>query len=107
MSFSIEGEFTGRQAIPSWFVDELSVPNGASDIRVSAAEDVIGWSVEETAADSFGVMREVLESKGWVESETGGEFCSVFMKTEGVCQWAMVQCVPVGNATSVVVRCIA
>ena len=44
--------------------------------------------------------------QGWVESETGIEGCSVFVKEGGVCLWAMVSCVPVGEGVSVVVQCV-
>ena len=105
-SVSLAGEATGLEAVPQWFAQELFPLDGMRDIRVSADGGVIGFvasSDEEAALDRF---RAELQQGGWVESETGVEECSVFMKGGGTCRWAMVSCIPAGDATSVVVRCV-
>ena len=103
---SLAGEATGLEAVPSWFARELFSLDGARSIRVSAAGDVVGFVVSSDEETSMARFREVLCQGGWTESETGIEGCSVFVKREGECRWAMVSCVPVGDATSVVVRCV-
>lgn len=103
---SIAGELTGARAAPSWFASELFVLDGMRDVRVSESGDVFGFTAygaDDAVLDS---MRSKLRVNGWVESKTGIEGCSVFMKGEGTCRWAMVSCVAVGDATSVVVRCL-
>ena len=103
---SLAGEATGPEAVPSWFVRELFSLDEARSIRVSATGDVVGFVVSSDEKTSMACFREALCQGGWTESETGIEGCSVFMKREGECRWAMVSCVPVGDATSVVVRCV-
>ena len=103
---SLAGEATGLEAVPQWFAQELFPLDGMRDIRVSAGGGVVGFVVssdEEAALDRF---RAKLQQGGWVESGTGVEGCSVFMKGGGTCRWAMISCIPVGDATSVVVRCV-
>lgn len=103
---SLAGEETGPEAVPSWFAQELFPLDGAQDVRVSAEGDVVGFVVPSGEEASMARFREELQQVGWTESETGIEGCSVFMKGEGVCRWAMISCIPVGDATSVVARCV-
>lgn len=103
---SLAGEAVGREAVPPWFEQELFSLDGVGDIRVSGAGDVVGFVVSSDGEEPLNRFRSALQQDGWVESRTGVEGCSVFVKEEGACRWAMVSCVPVGNATSVVVRCV-
>lgn len=102
---SFAGEQTGEEALPSWFEEELFALDSARSVRVAEAGGVVGFSCAESAEDELSRLREQLSSKGWVESRTGVEGRSVFVKEEGICRWAMVSCVPVGVGTSVVVQC--
>ena len=104
----LKGEHTGKDAVPSWFLNEIGLPDGARDIRVSEAEDVVGCAVDDVggSAEVFALICGRLADAGWAENPTGVEGCSVFTKREGVCRWAMVSCIQVGDATSVVVRCL-
>ncbi len=103
---SLAGEGTGLEAVPSWFAQELFPLDGTQDVRVSAEGDVVGFVVPSGEEASMARFREALCQGGWTESETGIEGCSVFMKGEGICRWAMISCIPVGDATSVVARCV-
>ncbi len=103
---SIVGEATGPEAVPSWFAQELFPLDGARDVRVSAEGSVVGFVVPSGEESSMARFREELQQVGWTEAETGIEGCSVFVKGEGTCRWAMISCIPVGDATSVVARCI-
>ena len=103
---SLAGEATGLEAVPPWFAQELFSLDGMRDIRVSGAGDVIGFVASLDGEDLLARFRTVLQRGGWMESGTGIDGCSVFAKEEGICRWAMVSCVPVGSATSVVVRCV-
>lgn len=102
---SLAGEQTGIEAVPSWFEEELFALGGAKSVRVSGEGGVVGFSCAHSAESEFSQIEGELTRKGWVESETGIEGCSVFVKERGVCLWAMVSCVPVGEGASVVVQC--
>ena len=101
----IADERTGTAALPSWFEDELLSLDSARSVRVSREGGVVGFSRACSADDAFAQVKASLSSKGWFESKTGVERCSVFVKEGGVCRWAMVSCVPVGTGASVVVQC--
>lgn len=103
---SLSGEQTGIEAVPSWFEEELFALGGAKSVRVSGEGGVVGFSCAHSAESEFSQIEGELARKGWVESETGIEGCSVFVKEGGVCLWAMVSCVPVGEGASVVVQCV-
>lgn len=103
---SLAGEQTGIEAVPSWFEEELFALGGAKSVRVSGEGGVVGFSCAHSAESEFSQIEDELACKGWVESETGIEECSVFVKEGGVCLWAMVSCVPVGEGASVVVQCV-
>ena len=103
---SLAGEQTGIEAVPSWFEEELFALGGAKSVRVSGEGGVVGFSCAHSAESEFSQIEGELTRKGWVESETGIEGCSVFVKEGGVCLWAMVSCVPVGEGASVVVQCV-
>lgn len=104
---SLKGELTGEGAVPAWFSRELWVPDGARDVRVSATEDVAGFTVPSSSSGSvFEDIRAALEERGWTASPTGVAGCAVFGKKEGECRWALATCIQVGDATSVVIRCL-
>ena len=103
---SLAGEQTGIEAVPPWFEEELFALGGAKSVRVSGEGGVVGFSCAHSAESEFSQIEGELTRKGWVESETGIEGCSVFVKEGGVCLWAMVSCVPVGEGASVVVQCV-
>ena len=102
---SLAGEQTGIEAVPPWFEEELFALGEAKSVRVSGEGGVVGFSCAHSAESEFSQIEGELTRKGWVESETGIEGCSVFVKEGGVCLWAMVSCVPVGEGASVVVQC--
>ena len=102
----LAGEQTGIEAVPPWFEEELFALGGAKSVRVSGEGGVVGFSCAHSAESEFSRIEDELACKGWVESETGIEGCSVFVREGGVCLWAMVSCVPVGEGASVVVQCV-
>ena len=102
---SLAGEQTGIEAVPPWFEEELFALGGAKSVRVSGEGGVVGFSCAHSAESEFSQIECELACKGWVESETGIEGCSVFVKEGGVCRWAMVSCMPVGEGASAVVQC--
>ena len=102
---SLAGEQTGIEAVPSWFEEELFSLGGAKSVRVSGGGGVVGFSCANSAESEFSQIEGELTRKGWVESETGIEGCSAFVKEGGVCLWTMVSCVPMREGSSVVVQC--
>lgn len=102
---SLAGEQTGIEAVPPWFEEELFALGGAKSVRVSGEGGVVGFLCAHSAESEFSQIECELTRKGWVESETGIEGCSVFVKEGGVCLWTMVSCVPMREGSSVVVQC--
>lgn len=101
----LAGEQTGIEAVPPWFEEELFALGGAKSVRVSGEGGVVGFLCAHSAESEFSRIEGELMRKGWVESETGIEGCSVFVKEGGVCLWTMVSCVPMREGSSVVVQC--
>lgn len=102
---ALGGEQMGIEAVPSWFEEELFSLGGAKSVRVSGGGGVVGFSCANSAESEFSQIGGELTRKGWIESETGIEGCSVFVKEGGVCLWTMVSCVPMREGSSVVVQC--
>ena len=80
----LAGEQTGIEAVPPWFEEELFALGGAKSVRVSGEGGVVGFSCAHSAESEFSRIGGELTRKGWVESETGIEGCSVFVR-RGAC----------------------
>ena len=101
----IEQKASSHQGrMPAELVEEMGILPGASELKVDAGNDVVGYVV---AGDAETISREVdwmMAERGWAGVDLGLLDGATYMKDEGGFRWALVTCTQVGSKTSVVVR---
>lgn len=94
----------GGAAVPDAFAQEIGLLSGARDVRVSADGSVVGYMVDDACESVLERLNERMESLGWSSVSLGGASGATYVKASGACTWALVTCLQVEGATSVVAR---
>lgn len=91
--------------VPSNFYQELFsiVDIGGTDIKTSQDKNVVGFNMPFRAPISFSIIKEKLISNNWNFTENESNTISTFWKDEGHYTWLFLNCVDVGNSTSVII----
>lgn len=92
------------EAVAEGFADEVALPDGAQEVRHNEDACIVGCSVTGEAEEVFEGLKAALIERSWAETPSGVGGCSVFTKTSGAYRWLFVQCVQVGDWTSVVIQ---
>ncbi len=100
---NIESLSNQEESLPSWFENEIGLLPYARNVRVSGS--VVGYVVDEECSAALILLQQSLSEKGWKAVSLGEVEGATFIKSSGVCTWALVTCTQIDNATSVVVRC--
>lgn len=100
---------TSTKQTSSFFSESLSndifdVNNiQAKDFRFSKDNKVIGFSVAGNYKDTFLTIKVLLEQNNWKFFESQRDNCASFYKSDGQYTWLFLNCVQMGEDTSVVV----
>lgn len=92
-------------SVPGYFDDEIGLPDGCRDVRTDG-ESVVGCVVDDEASETMRAIDEHMRNEGWSSVPLGETEGATYVKEGGACQWTLVTCTQVGNASSVVYRCI-
>lgn len=92
--------------LPGYFEAELGLIEGARDVRVNDGGNTVGYVVDRAPSDAIDTISDLMKQKGWLHVSLGNDGGATFVKRDGVCTWALVTCTEVGDATSVVYRCV-
>ncbi len=90
-------------ALPQAFEEEVGTLEEYSEVRVDDRGGIVGFTVDRGSDETSTSIASELEEKGWT-AMAGEAGCTSFVKSEGSYRWLFVSCVPVGNATSVVMQ---
>lgn len=90
-----------EQPLPEGFGDEV-MPETLQQFWVSNDGGVVGYVQESSAQQVLDTLEELLESRGWIAVESGGDAAATFVKGEGVYRWIAVTTTEVAGSTSVV-----
>lgn len=90
--------------LPEAFSDEIGLPKGARDVRVSECGSVVGCLLEKEEEEALEIVARALSVQGWTEVPLGQVTGATFVKNGGSCTWVLVTCTQAGDETSVVYR---
>lgn len=100
-----------RDRLDSWedrvsetYALELFDANGYQDVCVSEDQQVVGFSTDMTAEETFSQISEILTSKGWRAVPSGSSVMASFEKEDGRYSWALVSCVQMSEGCSAVIQ---
>lgn len=96
-----------ERPLPVFFQEEIGLMKGAHDVRSNEGGSVVGYLVDGSEDGIFASLRAHMLQRGWSEVSLGSSGGATFVKEDGACTWALVTCTQVGQATSVVFRCVA
>ena len=103
----IEGLAYGKeQDVPEYFEREIGLLPGWRDVKTGAEGSVVGYVVEGDCETVLPMLVEHMQQRGWVAVPLGSADGYTFSKREGSCTWALATCTQVGEAVSVVFRCL-
>ncbi len=107
-SFVVGGDLSHEEyaveALPAWFEEELFSVDDAMELYASEGGRLVGVTLPKSATESFFLISASMQEGEWVVVESGMEGVASFMRDGAVPGWALVSCVDVGGATSVVVQ---
>ena len=92
---------------PAAFAREVGLPADCRNVHVDASGTVVGCTVAGTAEDAAAGVRERMTSLGWAEVGLGAVEGATYVKEGGTYSWVLVTCTQVGDATTIVYRCVA
>lgn len=92
------------EALPGWFEAELFAADGASELYATADGLIVGLVFPDDADERYALICDEMAQAGWLRVESGMDGCASFARAEGAPFWAVVNCVDVGDASSVVVQ---
>lgn len=92
-------------SVPSYFVEEVGLPEAYRDVRVDDTGHVVGCVVDGRADEVIASIVGCMENRGWTTVPLGQAEGATFMKAGGACTWVLATCTQVGDSTSVVYRC--
>ena len=93
-------------ALPHYFEEEVGLPDGSHDARVSCDGVVVGYVLDELPIDARRAVCAHMTAHGWSSIDLGVNQGVTFMKSAGSCTWGLATFTQVGGATSVVFRCV-
>ena len=93
-------------ALPHYFEEEIGLPAGASDVRVSSDGSIVGCVIDGEVEKAHQLVSQRMVASGWSEVDLGAVRGSTYMKSTGSCRWALTTLTQVGSATSIVYRCV-
>ncbi len=103
----IEARLDGvASTAPVQFVEEVSLPSNARDVRVSDDGMVVGFSVDGEPDEAIATIDEIMEAKGWTAVDLGGIDGKTYVKNEGLYAQVVMTATQVGGSTSIVMRCV-
>lgn len=103
----IEARLDGATSTaPVQFTDEVGLPSGAQDVRVSDDGTVVGFSVDGESDEAIASIDEIMETKGWTAIDLGGIDGKTYLKNEGPYSQVVMTATQVGGSTSIVMRCM-
>lgn len=93
-----------KQAVPQWLEDEVLPASKQHNAFADEGYRVVGFVIAGTQDEAMGILLADLSEKGWVPFGSATAETVSLVKQEGVCRWLMVQCVGLGEETSVVLH---
>lgn len=87
------------------FQEEVVSLGSRSSVRVGAEGSVVGFVEQGLATEAFSALASDLQERSWRTVDSGRSDCGSFVKEEGSFTWLFVNCVQVGEETSVVIYC--
>lgn len=94
----MQGEF------PFGFEEEVLNLADCSDLYVSESGKVVSFISTINAEEQFNICSEKLCARGWTRVESGHATAASFVKTKGIFNWVFLECIPVGNESSVLIQ---
>ena len=103
----VNSSYKYEKAIPQNFNNEFFLIENVnySKFLVNDSENVLGFSLSGKPIESFKLVKSELEKNHWNFTESGSETAGSFWKPEGEITWIFLNCVEVGDETSVVFTC--
>lgn len=93
-------------ALPRYFEEEIGLPAGAFDVRVSSDGSIVGCVVDGEAENAHRLVSQRMIASGWSEVDLGAAQGSTYLKNSESCRWVLTTLTQVGSATSIVFRCV-
>ena len=90
--------------VPEVFKPELLPVARRRGLRCNPESRLAGFDYEGSAFDALREVRDALERGGWRTTAAREGSCATFVKGDGACRWAFVQCVQMAQGSSVVVQ---
>lgn len=96
-----------KKTLPSNFNSEIFDVHGLnfSNLLTKDDEKVVGFSLRSKADESFALIKSKLEDNNWNFAESGSQTAGSFYKDEGEVTWLFLNCIDVGDGSSVVITC--
>ena len=90
--------------IPVWYSEQVGLPSGAREVRVSADGTVVGFILDGSSDSAVDDMGDRMRAHGWTSADLGGIDGKTYIKTGGEPEWIVMTATQVGSSTSVVMR---
>ncbi|WP_296011834.1 hypothetical protein [uncultured Adlercreutzia sp.] len=100
----MEGAQRAADEAPSWFVEEVGLPDGAQELRATDDWTVVGYAEEGAASEASARLVERLEARGWHLLETGASGMATGWKEGGALSWIAFSCTDIGGVSSTVIQ---
>ena len=92
--------------MPPWFSEQVGLPSGAREVRVSADGAVVGFILDGSPDSAVDDVDNRMRAHGWTSADLGGIDGKTYIKTSGKSEWIVMTATQVGSSTSVVMRCM-
>ena len=92
--------------LPSAFAREVGLPFGYRDLRVDSSGTIVSCVMDSMPDAAADVVGKRMAEAGWREVTLGSVEGATYVKDSGSCAWVLVTCTQVGDATTVVYRCV-